>query len=397
MGKASSRWMPSDSSSRIRASPSLVAGAGQRVVLHQHGGELPGQEGLPADGEGPGAVLVDDAGRLVLHRRREPLVEDVLGQRDVVVGREDLGAGRQADRPGGVALRSFGGPKPSGGYVSVPVRAVIRPPSPSWSFPFYFDVIVSVNGSGGSGAAPGRQWGASDMTEWDSTVDFVIVGSGGGGMVAALTADAAGASALVLEKQELVGGSTGDVRRGRLGPGQPGHAGRRHPGLLRGRHGPLRSGRRRRRSGLVVRASPRLPHRRSGDGLVPPGPRRRLRPLPRLQRLLLERQGRRRRGPGDRTGPLGRSSARRLAREAAAGPGPEPRPGGDDERSPFAVQLQPQHRRLHRVGPGRDPHLRRPCPPAGAAHQRRVADRPDARHRPRPAGSRCGPRPRSTT
>lgn len=46
------------------------------------------------------------------------------------------------------------------------------------------------------------------MTTWDSTVDFVIVGSGGGGMVAALTANEAGASALVLEKQELVGGST---------------------------------------------------------------------------------------------------------------------------------------------------------------------------------------------
>lgn len=46
------------------------------------------------------------------------------------------------------------------------------------------------------------------MTTWDTTVDLVIVGSGGGGMVAALTADEAGASALVLEKQELVGGST---------------------------------------------------------------------------------------------------------------------------------------------------------------------------------------------
>jgi 3-oxosteroid 1-dehydrogenase len=46
------------------------------------------------------------------------------------------------------------------------------------------------------------------MTAWDSTVDFVIVGSGGGGMVAALAADDAGASVLVLEKQALVGGST---------------------------------------------------------------------------------------------------------------------------------------------------------------------------------------------
>ena len=46
------------------------------------------------------------------------------------------------------------------------------------------------------------------MTTWDTTVDLVIVGSGGGGMVAALAADDAGASALVLEKQELIGGST---------------------------------------------------------------------------------------------------------------------------------------------------------------------------------------------
>jgi 3-oxosteroid 1-dehydrogenase len=43
---------------------------------------------------------------------------------------------------------------------------------------------------------------------WDSSVDFVIAGSGGGGMVAALAADDAGAEALVLEKQALVGGST---------------------------------------------------------------------------------------------------------------------------------------------------------------------------------------------
>jgi 3-oxosteroid 1-dehydrogenase len=39
--------------------------------------------------------------------------------------------------------------------------------------------------------------------------DFVIAGSGGGGMVAALAATDAGASVLVIEKQALVGGSTG--------------------------------------------------------------------------------------------------------------------------------------------------------------------------------------------
>jgi 3-oxosteroid 1-dehydrogenase len=43
---------------------------------------------------------------------------------------------------------------------------------------------------------------------WDDAVDFVIVGSGGGGMVAAVTAADAGYSTLVLEKQERVGGST---------------------------------------------------------------------------------------------------------------------------------------------------------------------------------------------
>ena len=46
------------------------------------------------------------------------------------------------------------------------------------------------------------------MTTWSSTVDLVVVGSGGGGMVAALAAADAGASVLVLEKQELIGGST---------------------------------------------------------------------------------------------------------------------------------------------------------------------------------------------
>jgi 3-oxosteroid 1-dehydrogenase len=46
------------------------------------------------------------------------------------------------------------------------------------------------------------------MTTLDSTVDLVIVGSGGGGMVAALAAADTGARVLVLEKQERIGGST---------------------------------------------------------------------------------------------------------------------------------------------------------------------------------------------
>ncbi len=40
------------------------------------------------------------------------------------------------------------------------------------------------------------------------TFDFVIVGSGGGSMCAALVMRAAGKSVLVLEKTDLVGGTT---------------------------------------------------------------------------------------------------------------------------------------------------------------------------------------------
>lgn len=46
------------------------------------------------------------------------------------------------------------------------------------------------------------------MAEWDESFDFVIVGSGGGGMVAALAAAEAGLRPVVIEKQEFVGGST---------------------------------------------------------------------------------------------------------------------------------------------------------------------------------------------
>jgi 3-oxosteroid 1-dehydrogenase len=46
------------------------------------------------------------------------------------------------------------------------------------------------------------------MQDWDASYDFVAVGSGGGGMVGALAAVDTGATALVVEKQSLVGGST---------------------------------------------------------------------------------------------------------------------------------------------------------------------------------------------
>jgi 3-oxosteroid 1-dehydrogenase len=47
------------------------------------------------------------------------------------------------------------------------------------------------------------------MVNWDESVDLLIAGSGGGGMVAALAALDSGIEPLVVEKQGLVGGSTG--------------------------------------------------------------------------------------------------------------------------------------------------------------------------------------------
>jgi 3-oxosteroid 1-dehydrogenase len=45
--------------------------------------------------------------------------------------------------------------------------------------------------------------------DWDRSVDLVIAGSGGGGMVAGLAAVDCGLEPLIMEKQSLVGGSTG--------------------------------------------------------------------------------------------------------------------------------------------------------------------------------------------
>ncbi|MGF6640459.1 FAD-binding protein [Paraburkholderia sp. MM6662-R1] len=46
-------------------------------------------------------------------------------------------------------------------------------------------------------------------TNWDATYDFVVVGSGGGSMCAALACKSVGKEALIIEKQAKVGGSTG--------------------------------------------------------------------------------------------------------------------------------------------------------------------------------------------
>jgi 3-oxosteroid 1-dehydrogenase len=46
------------------------------------------------------------------------------------------------------------------------------------------------------------------MAKWNESADFVIVGSGGGSMVAALAVADAGKKPLILEKTDKIGGST---------------------------------------------------------------------------------------------------------------------------------------------------------------------------------------------
>jgi succinate dehydrogenase/fumarate reductase flavoprotein subunit len=60
-----------------------------------------------------------------------------------------------------------------------------------------------------------------DSDGFDHTVDVLIVGSGGGGMTAALTATARGMSALVIEKSSHFGGSTALSGGGIWVPGAP--------------------------------------------------------------------------------------------------------------------------------------------------------------------------------
>ncbi len=48
----------------------------------------------------------------------------------------------------------------------------------------------------------------ANMTNWDHTTDVIVVGSGGGGMTAALVAAQAGLETLLIEKTEFYGGTT---------------------------------------------------------------------------------------------------------------------------------------------------------------------------------------------
>ena len=220
-----------------------------------------GQEGAPADGEVPRAVLVDDPGGLLLQLLGEPLVEDVGGQRDVVVGGEHLGAGRQARPTGGVSLAVLRRPEPLRRIGERAVPAVMDLPPPRAWRPEYFDIVVFVN----------AHWSDDDVGHHRRLRDRRIGRRGHGRRAGRRRRRRRRA-----RPREAGPGRRVDVhvRRHLLDPEQPADAGRGRPRLVRGRHGPLRDGGRRRRPVLVVRAAPRVPHRRPGDDHVPPAPRR---------------------------------------------------------------------------------------------------------------------------
>ena len=107
---------PSESSAASRASTSPVCEPGTGSYWVSTSMNSRHQDRLAVHPDHPAAVDVHDARRPVLHALGEPLVEDVVGQRDVVVGGEDLGPGRQPEvTTGAGGRRSFGAPKPAAG------------------------------------------------------------------------------------------------------------------------------------------------------------------------------------------------------------------------------------------------------------------------------------------
>ena len=190
------------------------------------------------------------------------------------------------------------------------------------------------------------------MTTWDTTVDFVIaVGRRRHGRrPGRRRRRGRGARPREAGPDRRV---DLHVRRHRLDPEQPADAGRGRRRLLRGRHGPLRDRGRRRRAVLVVRAPPRLPHRRPRDDRrSSSGSASRFVTCPGYSDYYSNRKGGHDVGRGIEPVPWnGRKLGPWLA-EAAARAGPEPRPGRDDQRGPVAVELQPQRPQPSRSRPG---------------------------------------------
>ena len=179
------------------------------------------------------------------------------------------------------------------------------------------------------------------VTTWDQSVDLVIAGSGGGGVVAAMVAIDAGSRAA---RAREAGGRRGidrHVRWDHLDAEQPVDAGRRCRRLPRGRPRVPRRRRRRRGARVVAGATRDVPHRGLQDAHLPAAEGRAARPLRGLQRLLPERQRRQRARALGRGRAVRRPAARRVARQAPAEPRQGLRARGEDERAALGAVLQP--------------------------------------------------------
>jgi len=80
---------------------------------------------------------------------------------------------------------------------------------------------ASVGAAGSEPAVSAEPAESAEDGVFDSTVDVLVIGSGGGGMTAALAADAAGLDTLVVEKSAAFGGSTALSGGGIWVPGAP--------------------------------------------------------------------------------------------------------------------------------------------------------------------------------
>ena len=215
------------------------------------------------------------------------------------------------------------------------------------------------------------------MVNWDTSVDLLIAGSGGGGMVAALAALDAGIEPLVVEKQDLVGGSTGMSGGMVWLPNNPlmradGIPDSHEDGLayfddVVGDIGEASSAAR--RETFLTAGNEMI------EFLLAQG--RSAGSVPGLERLLPEPQGRQRGRALGRGRPVRRRGARRLERQGPAVDGQELRVRGQDQRVARGAVLQPFAPSVRR-GHARVPaHLGRPAPAPRHADQRRVVHRSD--------------------
>ena len=203
------------------------------------------------------------------------------------------------------------------------------------------------------------------MVNWDKSVDLLIAGSGGGGMVAALAALDSGIEPLVVEKQDLVGGSTGMSGGMVWLPNNPlmrdeGIPDSHEDGLayfddVVGDIGEVSSPARRE---MFLTAGDEMI-----DFLVRKGVR--LVRCPGLERLLPEPQGRQRGRAIGRGNPVRRRRTRRLERQGPAVDGQELRIRRQDQRAARGAVLQPLTARVRRGHAGVPAHQRWPSSGAG--------------------------------